>query len=327
MHRSCAIASWLSVALLVLSPAPVLAHTEGIEIRSTAPGGGQLVASHLEDLVLAALVFCANGECLWESDERSILAPADDVTIDSHFRHVVTLYGLSAGTRLRVEVVSLDAGASLKVNDAKLDAAGESTEIGRTPSVHAHTLWRIDADEDALAERTVVIRFSAASGGYAPSDAYTVRVTNVEGGGTTTTAGHEAVCGDGFVEGHETCDAGNVRWQAGHACNDACERVACGDPDDDGAVHASDALFILGSAVGALDCDVCVCNVDASTPSAVTGADALRALRVAVALEPGPLECPACAECALALAKSEATSRARARSSCRARCRRAWRRR
>ena len=55
----------------------------------------------------------------------------------------------------------------------------------------------------------------------------------------------------------------------------------CAQPVSDGASPvASDALFILGAAVGLQVCDACICDVDNS--GAVTAADALRALGIAV---------------------------------------------
>lgn len=66
-----------------------------------------------------------------------------------------------------------------------------------------------------------------------------------------------------------------VPVRAGAAQND------CGQPLSTGtSPTASDALFVLNTAVGLQTCDACVCDTDAS--GAVTAADALRTLNVAV---------------------------------------------
>lgn len=64
----------------------------------------------------------------------------------------------------------------------------------------------------------------------------------------------------------------------------------CGDPDSNG-LTATDALFILATAVGLQTCPTCVCDVDGS--GAVAASDALLALQAAVGA-PVSLECPPC---------------------------------
>ena len=65
--------------------------------------------------------------------------------------------------------------------------------------------------------------------------------------------------------------------------------AACGDPDGDGTITASDALFILRTAVGLRFCESLWCDVDAS--GRTTATDALAALGRAVDLEHA-LVCP-----------------------------------
>jgi hypothetical protein len=79
----------------------------------------------------------------------------------------------------------------------------------------------------------------------------------------------------------------------------APEDRPCGDPvlssedegTDEAAVTASDALFVLRVAVGAADCPLCTCDVNASAE--VSATDALIVLRAAVG-QPATLDCPAC---------------------------------
>jgi hypothetical protein len=67
---------------------------------------------------------------------------------------------------------------------------------------------------------------------------------------------------------------------------------ACGFPKSDGAKPtASDALFALKAAVGAAECDLCVCDVNSS--GSIAASDALGILKAAVGLEI-TLACPAC---------------------------------
>lgn len=75
---------------------------------------------------------------------------------------------------------------------------------------------------------------------------------------------------------------------------------ACADPvapftaggGDGSIVTASDALFILGAAVGTQVCELCVCDTDGG--GTIAASDALRTLNAAVGVEI-PLLCPPCA--------------------------------
>ena len=66
---------------------------------------------------------------------------------------------------------------------------------------------------------------------------------------------------------------------------------SCGDPTQDGAVTASDALYTLNVAVGLLVCDPCVCDIDGT--GAVSATDALVGLRISIG-QPFGLNCPIC---------------------------------
>jgi hypothetical protein len=59
----------------------------------------------------------------------------------------------------------------------------------------------------------------------------------------------------------------------------------------DALVTASDALYVLRSAVGSAFCDECLCDVDGS--GLVTASDALVTLKTAVG-QTTQLECPPC---------------------------------
>ena len=298
-----------ALGVFVFGASQALAHTEGITVYSTLPGSGTLVVTGVEEEpVEAELIFCANGECLYQSEEVAILAPAED---DEHEGYSAVV----SGTALSVEIVAIDSGAALRVGGSKLDQAGESKDLGDAPDLHAHPIWEIEAPQGEVGTWSVVFRITAPLGAYDPAADVTVLVSNDAGStstststttstsstsstntsSTTSTTLGGAACGNGLLEGNEVCDEGG-HWHAGHACNDSCEFLACGDPDDDGATTATDALSVLAGAVGARHCDDCICNVEPGAGAAVTGLDALRVLKYAVALDTTPFECPPCAE-------------------------------
>jgi hypothetical protein len=65
-----------------------------------------------------------------------------------------------------------------------------------------------------------------------------------------------------------------------------CGRATGGD-----TIRAGDALFVLQTAVGARQCDLCICDVDGS--ESVVASDALVTLNIAVGID-RPLSCVAC---------------------------------
>jgi hypothetical protein len=291
-----------AVGLLLAIACPVSAHEGSIEIRSTEAGGGALVATNLPDEPISApLVYCASGNCFYASEAGSIVTPASD--------HLPAgLFALTDRTSVRIQIDSIDPGASVKVGSAKLDRAGESSNIGKAQDLHAHVFWQIDAPQGQTGDWRIVFRFNSGALAYTTSSPIEVIVTNRPSTATTSTTSTtigpsstttsttaaSAVCGDGVLEGDEDCDAGDTIWVAGRACDASCRWVACGDPDADGEVRASDALFTLAAAVATASCEACVCNVDGSTPSGVTGGDALRILRHAIGVDTAPLVCPPC---------------------------------
>jgi len=66
----------------------------------------------------------------------------------------------------------------------------------------------------------------------------------------------------------------------------------CADPQVPyGNVTTSDALYVLRSSVGSIDCDLCLCDTNGSGQT--SSSDALVVLKAAVGIEVA-LECPAC---------------------------------
>jgi hypothetical protein len=69
-----------------------------------------------------------------------------------------------------------------------------------------------------------------------------------------------------------------------------CANV-CGDSNGDRDIKASDALFVLRSAVGTETCAFCVCDVNGS--NTISASDALLTLKIAVGINLATA-CPAC---------------------------------
>jgi hypothetical protein len=296
--RPLSLVAGLAAVAALSVPRYASAHTEGFEIRSTTAGGGALVATTELGSVLLSLTFCAGGECLLENAETSVVAPAEDLP-------TVPLFALAEDTTVRMELVSADPGTSVRIAGSTLNEVGESVAIGKAHTMHAHPTWQVQTDEGTTGQWSIAFRFTTTSPAYSASDTVDLVLTNgtsttsttlvTSTTATTSTTLLSTECGNGVIEGEEICDAGSEPWSEGRACTGACEWLACGDPDGDGKPRASDALFLLGAAVGVRACDVCVCNVDASAGGApVTGGDALRLLRTAVGLADAPLVCPPC---------------------------------
>jgi hypothetical protein len=98
-------------------------------------------------------------------------------------------------------------------------------------------------------------------------------------------AGVPLDCSDGDVCTADICEVG-VGCRNDEVVG-ACP--LCGDPTFDGNVFASDALFVLGAAVGKGACQRAICDADDS--GAIRASDALAVLQVAVGLIP-ELGCP-----------------------------------
>ncbi|MFN2426752.1 MAG: hypothetical protein ABR587_09955 [Candidatus Binatia bacterium] len=89
-------------------------------------------------------------------------------------------------------------------------------------------------------------------------------------------------CGNYVVEGEEACDDGDVVFAAGDACSTECKAFSCGAPTNINSTgpKTADALFVLRAAVQGSNCELAVCDVNAS--STVNTTDALLILRRAV---------------------------------------------
>ncbi|RMD85463.1 MAG: hypothetical protein D6815_01775, partial [Candidatus Dadabacteria bacterium] len=102
-----------------------------------------------------------------------------------------------------------------------------------------------------------------------------------------------ARCGDGYVQiGVEECDEGilNDDAEPDHCRRDCRLPEVCGDADGNGIVTATDARWVLRSAVGLIaQCAGGRCDADGN--GRVTATDARKILHAAVGLVPEGLDC------------------------------------
>ncbi len=279
------------LAGLLAAPTSSWAQHVG-DIRVGATAGGMLGAAYDFDPAVELFQgFCAGGLCLYGSTDPGFVAleTAADAVVPA-----------VSGTKIAMEIVSIDAGASVKVGSRVLDAAAESASLGQTPSLHVHPSWQVTAPAQASGMYTVRFRLVDEDGDYelvlaintAQTTTTTSSSTTSSSTTSTTTSTTVAFCGDGFVDAGEECDEGRP-WTPGASCLDDCTPATCGDPDESGRVSATDALFALRAAVGLEDCAACVCSPDGTTN--ITAGDALRVLRYAVGEPDQTLACLPCA--------------------------------
>lgn len=103
----------------------------------------------------------------------------------------------------------------------------------------------------------------------------------------------EGVAGRVFSIGTSTGTTTTTTLPSGGDCGDPVVDggLVAAVPDGPSVITASDALYILGAAVGVRSCELCVCDVNDS--GGITATDALAALNEAVGL-PIVLDCPPC---------------------------------
>lgn len=120
----------------------------------------------------------------------------------------------------------------------------------------------------------VAVTFQVASGGGSTT------TTSLPGSTTTSLPGSTTTT---------SVSTTSTTLASGAGCADPVAPLTFGDTGS--VVTASDALFILGAAVGAQTCELCVCDTDGS--GGIAASDALRTLNAAVGVEV-PLLCPPC---------------------------------
>lgn len=277
---SIAAACWLTSAGVAHAQ-----HPDDYWLFSKMSGGGEL--STQQSTVRQTTVFenlCVAGICLYTSTNPGFIRTDQNLP---------GLFVLSPGTTVSLEVVAIDPAVSVKFGSTILDEPGESVVLGTVPSIHIHPSWQLQVPDGETGVYPVEFRFIADASSYADSDVFLLALTNGPLSTTTTvpmtstttvtlpTGGPQ--CGNGIVETGEVCDAGPGEWGWGDSCSAQCSWTLCGDPDGNDRVTATDALYVLGAAVGAAGCAGCVCDVDGSSASGQTAAtDALRVLQHAV---------------------------------------------
>jgi hypothetical protein len=141
-------------------------------------------------------------------------------------------------------------------------------------------------DSEGATGDFVTVVFDGIQGGYLAFDNLSI-VASEEGGIVDSDT-------DGIADDQDSCPFTPNPGQEDDNENgrgDACECIDnCADPVPVfGKVSANDALYVLRSAVGLFECELCLCDADGSGD--VDASDALRTLRFSVGL-PVSLECP-----------------------------------
>jgi len=249
------IAVMLVVGLLARGTADACSGSECLQIWSTEAGGGALTIEWDFSRTVAVFEsFCA-GEplrCLYSAIDPGFLSetfdrnPGDD------------LHRLVDGTRVSVEVVSVDPATSLNVNGRELGRIGDRAVLGTMPTIHVHPAWQILAGPGSSEAHSLAFRLTTDSPVYSPSAVYAVTLTNGRAGATPTPT-----------------------------ATPASEPAACaGDCDADGAVTVDEILVCVRIALEAAGAACGAC--DATADGVVTVDDILAAVAAALAGCPGP---------------------------------------
>lgn len=163
---------WVLLGSLVASAA---AQDIDVNVYSTAPGGGELVAADFNfDAAIPVadrLGFCPGGQCFYSTSDPGIRTPAASRPGDG-------LYGLTSGTPVSLEIVALEAGVSFKVGATVLNAAGSSVRLGSASDLHLHPEYQLQAAQGVVGDFALSFRLTTTSAQYEPSQVYTFNLTN-----------------------------------------------------------------------------------------------------------------------------------------------------
>jgi hypothetical protein len=228
-----------------------------MQIWSTADAGGALTVQwDFSQKVQTFESFCTmdRSTCLYSTIDPGFMAPADDVPGEGYYR-------LLDGTRVRIEIVSIEAGLSLNVNGQKLSKPGDSALLGTMPTIHNHPSWQLLVPGEQFGDRSLAYKLTTDSPAYADSRVFDVVITNVEptpNGSPTPTP------------------------------TPAPPASPCpGDCAADGEVTIDDLLRCVGIALGSIDPSSCTA-ADVSMDGTVTIDELLAAVDAGLNGCPGP---------------------------------------
>jgi hypothetical protein len=202
------------------------------------------------------------------------------------------MFDTSTTTTLATTTTTLDVTTTTLATTTTTLAGSTTTTLATTTTTSGETTTTLPGTTTTL-DTTTTLPVTTTSLGGTTTTIVGQTTTTVAGQTTTTLATTSTTLGGTTTTGPSTTTTAPVTTTS------TLPLAACGDPialvadaaSSDRAVLASDALFILKTAVGTEECLTCVC--DTSGDLQVTASDALIALRVAVGA-PQSLSCPPC---------------------------------
>jgi hypothetical protein len=184
------------------------------------------------------------------------------------------------------------AGADCELIDKVFYRSGVDVTLTPTSYAALQTLFQDNVGQDLSDHIPIVVTFDfEVNGGTTTTTIAGGTTTTVAGGTTTTISGVTTTTTSGNTTSTSVTTSTTVPVTG--ACADPVSLVveSIGAIPQESSVTASDALFVLRTAVGSQTCALCLCDVDGG--GSVTATDALLTLKRAVG-QSVPLNCPAC---------------------------------
>jgi hypothetical protein len=162
-----------AVAFCVPTVAGAHGFTETMSIASSADGGGALVV----DFKFTTVARPSFSATVATTDVYTGAVPGFEALA---FDDVASsLYVLTAGTVVTLEVTGLDAGkTAVKIGSTVLDQVGESAVLGTAPIGHTHPEWQLLLEAGDVGEGSVSFKLTTTAPAYGDSEIYTVKLAN-----------------------------------------------------------------------------------------------------------------------------------------------------
>lgn len=171
--------------------------------------------------------------------------PGTWIGVDPSFNSLVaddparSLYRLKNGTKVTMEVLTVDPAVSVVLDGKTLAAAGKIAVVGKMPYLHVHPQWTLQLPHGTFGDGHVSFRVRAA--GYKPSPAYAATMEALEPP-TTTTVSTTTTTGDGTTS---------------TTTLSPCTAVSCDDHDPCTADVCADATTCTHTNAVAADAVLC----------------------------------------------------------------------
>lgn len=236
------VAAALPIGLLLIAGSDLPAAAQGhqhLAIYSTEEGGGDLAVSPVtwdfeHQKVQTFPAFCAQGSCIFNTDNPALLASTQDLPDDG-------LFPLAEGTEVSFEIIALDAAASVMFGSRTLDAPEETAVIGSmTPDFHNHPTWQLFVPEGQVDDYELTFLLTAREGGYGDSPEYRLALTNQEPPPTCS----------GDCDGNQRVTVDELVRVVGMALEGTDVAQCPGlDTDDDGATSIAELVTAVANAL------------------------------------------------------------------------------